>query len=82
MQELKDHCLKWSQSARDAEIQVFDVCEIVLQMFLVDFIVYFKMILLIKAKRISNWYARYWKSNRKNSLSGLVRRHVGPSSLQ
>ena len=32
MQELKDQCLKWSQSVGDAEIQVFDVCEIVLQM--------------------------------------------------
>ena len=41
MQELKEQCLKWSQSAEDAEIQVFDVCEIVLQMLLVDFIVYF-----------------------------------------
>ena len=72
MQELKDHCLKWSQSVGDVEIQDFDVCEIVLQMLFVDFIVYFKMILLIKAKGISNWYARYWKSNRKNILSGLV----------
>ena len=41
MQELKDQRLKWSQSAEDVEIQVFDVCEIVLQMLLVDFIVYF-----------------------------------------
>ena len=41
MQELKDQCLKWSQSVGDAEIQVFDVCEIVLQILLVDFIVYF-----------------------------------------
>ena len=41
MQELKDQFLKWSQSVGDDEIQVFDVCEIVLQMFLVDFIVYF-----------------------------------------
>ena len=48
MQELKDQCLKWSQSVGDAEIQVFDVCEIVLQMLLVDFIVYFKMRLIIK----------------------------------
>ena len=72
MQELTDRCQNGVESVGNAEIQVFDVCEIVLQMLLVDFIVYFKMILLIKAKGISNRYTRYWKYKRKNILSGLV----------
>ena len=49
MQELKDQCLKWSQSAGDAEIQVFDFCEIVLQILLGKILLcIFMMSLIIK----------------------------------